>query len=233
MRLRPFALVLVLAPWPATAAEVAVGPAVGLSLDLPDAVSGDHTAFGAGVRLAAPLRVGLGPAAALRVVPSLDFAGGRDRVTWEQDLNGAPVRFVSDDHGAWLLAAALVLGPELRLPVDGLDPFVGAGAGLAWVTNYHAFSGVAAQQLLDPAENDLGDPGNIDPYSARFAPVTELWLGVRPALSERVALVVETGYSVAFVGEGALKKTPEGSSAQREPYGWNALRFSAGVSFAL
>jgi len=230
-------VLLLLAPLaltgPAVAADMSFGVGLAASTDLPDKVSGDYAKFGVGPGLHLPFRVDLAPFARLRVSARIDSGFGSNRVTWRQYVDGEEVRFYDDDHWSMLLAGALTAGGEFMPPVElPVMPYLGVGFGAAWVGTYHSFGG-ATQHLLDEDANDLDSSSNIDPYTTQFTFISDIDLGAELDLSEALALWFELGYSIAFVSEKELKKTPAVYDALRSPYGWNAARLGVGVSFAL
>ena len=135
-----------------------------------------------------------------------------------------------------LTAASLTVGAEARVPDEDLPvvPLAGFGVGGAWVGTWHSFgvaeSGADTTLLLDPAENDLSDPNNIDPYATNLALLVDVYGGAAIPLTDSLDGVVEIGYSVAFLPGEELQKATPGLDAQRDAFGWNALRLQAGVS---
>lgn len=234
--MRCFILAALILPAPALAGDVALGALVGTSFDLPDASSGEHTRFGPGGSLSVPLRVELAPYAFFRATLRADAGTGRDRVSWAAVAGDQDVRLASSDHWAMLTAASLTVGAEGRLPGEDLPvvPLAGFGVGGAWVATWHSFgvsdSGVDTTILMDPAQNDLADPNNIDPYAANLALLVDVYGGAAIPLSDSLDGVVEIGYSVAFLPGEELQKATPGLDAQRDAFGWNALRLQAGVS---
>lgn len=217
-------------PAPPARAPLEVGLGAGVSLDLPD--RGGPTRLGPGAGLEIPVRLPLTPHASLRARARLDYGGaGHDRVSWAVPVDGELVRFHHDDHFTLLLAAGATVGPELTIPLDApVQPYVAVGAGLAWLGTYHSFGGDTAH-LLDPAQNDLDDPTNIDPYTSQLAVLTEAGVGLRT--TGRTRLWGELGYTNAWAAARPLARTPAELDARREPYGWNALRVAAGVAWSL
>ena len=65
----------------------------------------------------------------------------------------------------------LTAGFDVVVPGDlPVSPYVGAVCG-AWIANYHSLGG-DTQVLLDPSQNDLDDPGNVDPYTTQVTWLT-------------------------------------------------------------
>ena len=210
----------------AYAGGLAVGVGVGVVKDMPDA----HARFGVGPTLQIPVRYEIAPRAFLRVDLQAAFATGHDRLTWGREIDGAEVRFYSDDHWSLVASGALMVGADVMLP-DDLPVYVGVQAGLGMIGNYHALGGTSAAVLLDPDQNDIGDTGNIDPSSMAIVPVSALHVGALLPIGDGLDLWGEVGYTVAFLGAKPLTKTPSGLGATREPFGWNPLRVVVGVSF--
>lgn len=213
----------------AGSARAATGGEIGLvggaAVDLPDVETIRHTRFGPGPWLLIPVGFRLNDWAALRVSLRVDWGAGRDRLSWTRTVDGETQRFFDDAHDAWFLGAGITIGPEVRLPVTDrffLDLGVEAGMMVGWT--FHVL-GEDALAILD----DDAPAGGLDPYSVQPAFLTEVHFGGGVHLSPAVALTLETGYSVAFFGEGALANTDPDVAAVREPFGWNALR--AGIGF--
>jgi len=234
--MRILALALAVIPATAVAAEGSVGVQLGATLDLPDRVSGGYTRFGPGGGLAVPVRFRVGEHAYLRAALRLDAATGNDRVTWNEIAGDRTVRMSSRDHFTLLTAAALTVGGEVRAPVDwAIVPFGGASVGGTWVGTWHSFgisdSGVDTTPLLDPAQNDLGNPNNIDPWAGGLAVLAELHLGAAMPVGTGLELLFEVGYGVAFLPEAELRKAPPALQARRSAFGWNPLRIQLGAAF--
>lgn len=230
----PLTLLAVLVSAPGMAAEpgdLSLGVGVALSVDLPDPVSKGDARFAPGPSLLIPFRWTLVPLARARLGLRADLGTGTDTVRWTEEVDGEPVELQSSGHFAMFVGVTLTAGVDFLLPTPGkVAPYLGADLGLAWVGTYHSFDG-ATQVLLDPAQNDLDDPGNVDPFTTQWTALTDLHGGVDVPLSEGVALWVETGYSVAFLNSRDLRKTPPELDATRDAFGWNAFRIGAGVSF--
>ncbi len=200
-------------------------------MDLPDKISKDYARFGPGPSLQIPIRYALAPSARLRATVRADFGAGKDRVTWGESIDGAEQRFFDDDHFAMFLATGLTVGPEIVIPMRGaVAPYFAAEAGGAWVGTYHSLDGVT-QRIMDPAENDLKDAGNIDPYTSQVAFLSDVHVG--GMTTGDIGAWFELGYSMAFVGESDLTKTIAIYNARRSAYGWNAARIGAGVNIRL
>lgn len=213
--------------------DLSVGVGLSVVADLPDTASGDHTRFRPGPGLALPLRYQLAPLARIRITPRLDLETGTDRVRWEQEIDGEPTSLYADGHWAALFGVSLSAGADLLLPLDlPVAPYLGAELGVASVTTWHSLGGVT-QPLLDPEQNDLENPRNVDPYTTQATFLTELHAGADLPVSDRLAIWIETGYSVAFLNARPLRKTPPELKATRDPYGWNAFRIGGGIVFRL
>jgi hypothetical protein len=206
---------------PAAAVDLAVGGGAAVQFDLPDRAGG--AGLGAGPALHVPVLVGLGPAAALRFVPEVSFGWGAGRVSWD-DPSG--VRYVDDGAQLVVAGVGLGIGAEARLPVEVVRPYFGATLGLGWYGTWYGLDGAAAAALV-PADAQVG------PRVGGVVPSGALALGLRPELAERVALQVETGYSVAFLGARGLTGAIDGVDARREAVGLNAIRFGLGLLFSL
>lgn len=203
-----------------------LGAAAGLAVDLPDRASADHTRFGAGPRLVLPLRIGFDAPVRLRVDLEGEGAGGVDRLEWTAD----DTRVQDDDtHKAFLGLIGLHGGADVVIPTGGrVQPHVGASIGVAGVGVFHALRGGSAE-LLDPDQNDLGNPRNLDPHTVQVAVVPQVALGLVATLSDRVDLLVETGYAGAFLPTAPLRRTAEVQGAERSALAWNPFRASVGV----
>jgi len=228
-------LALLLVPAPALATDVSVGAQAGVSIDLPDPTSSDHTAFSPGPSLTVPVRVGLAPGAYLRAALRADMGVGSDRVSWAASRGGEDVRIASSDHWAMLTAASLVVGLEGRIEDElPVEPLLGFGVGGAWVATWHSFGpsddGTDTTFLLDPEQNDLNDPNNRDPYAMSFTPMVDVYVGGALPLSDALEVGLEIGYSVAFLPDAALQSAPPDIDARRDAFGWNALRIQVGAA---
>ena len=223
-------LALVMAPAVA-GVEVRVGAGLGLVADLNDRVSNGETRLRAGPSLVVPVRFEVSPHVRLRVDLNLETASGVDELTWLGDVDGVPVRRTdADGHLAIFGGLGLNFGLQASVPVRGpARPYLAAGGGLFGVGMYHALRDGTAV-LLDPDQNDLGDPGNIDPYTLSVAGNLFVAGGVEVEVQKRVELWVEIGYSAALVGAAPLRKTPEAFDARREAFVWNPLRAGLGVT---
>ncbi len=200
-------------------------------MDLPDKISKDYARFGPGPSMQIPIRYALAPSARLRATLRADMATGTDRVTWGESIDGEEQRFFDDDHFAMFVASALTVGPEIVIPLDGpVAPYFGVEAGAAWIGTYHGLNG-PPQRFMDPAENDLKDPGNVDPFTSQLAFVSDIHAG--GMTTGDVGVWFEAGYSIAFVGESDLTKSIDAYNARRAAYGWNAARIGAGVNLRL
>lgn len=230
------ALPLALLPVSASAGDVSLGVTLGGALDLPDKASGDHTRFGPAGTLSIPVRVELAPSAWFVARLRADVGTGHDRVSWLQPAGEDAPRLAASEHWAMLGAGGLTLGLEGRVPTDGsLRPFAGFGVGGAFVGTWHSFgvsdSGVDTTVLLDPEQNDLSDPNNVDPYATGITLLTDIYGGVAVPASDTVEVTAEIGYSVAFLPSAELKKATPGIDARRDAFGWNTLRLQVGASF--
>ncbi len=214
--------------------RVSLGLGAGVSADLDDRASAGETRFSAGPSLVVPLRVQLVPSLRFRIDVRLESGFGVDQLTWSQPVDDGALRLTDDDsHGAFLGAVALEGGFDVSLPVQGpAVPYVMGGLGFAVVGNYHALRGGSAV-LLDPDQNDLGNPRNVDPYTVQVAALASLGLGVNIRVFERVDLWVETGYAAAFIAPRTLRKTPPELDARREAFAWNPIRAGAGFQVRL
>jgi hypothetical protein len=214
--------------------EAALGVGLGLSADLADAASAGETRLRPGPELTVPLRLRLLDPLRLRVDLSVTYASGVDELTWQDSAEGVPVRRTdADSHAAFFGGVRGSAGLEVQIPLSGrVRPFFAADVGVAGVGMFHALREEAAV-LLDPAQNDLGDPGNIDPYTIQPALWTHAAVGATAQLNDRLELVVELGYGSAFVGSRALAKTALAQDARREAFALNPLRAMVGVAWKL
>lgn len=226
---------LVGAPSAAVAGDVAsLGLSVGLVGDLRDRASQGETRLSPGVSVAVPLRLSV--LDALRVRADLHFstAWGDDQLTWTRTVGDSSVRLQdAGSQTAYVGVLGLSVGIEAHVPVKGaVRPYGYATVGVAGVGVYHALRGETAE-LLDPAQNEIGNPRNLDPYTLQAALEAGAGLGVSARVSRKVEVWFETGYSGAFVGPATLRKTAPSAEARREAFAWNPLRASVGVVFPL
>lgn len=229
-----------LCPAVASAGDLSVGFGLGAAKDLPDIQT--FGKFSVGPSLQIPFRMGLGDRASFRATIIADGASGNDRVTWGIPVPStapntpASVRYASDAHFTYMVAAGLTVGLEASAKPSGWTPFIGVDAGPELANTYHSFGtdNDNTQILLTGLTDDELKNGNtLDPYTSQIAWLTDLRVGVHGPLSNGLDLWVETGYSNAFLGAKALTKPPDAISARREPYGYNAVRLAVGLSFAL
>lgn len=211
--------------------DARVGVGLGLSADLPDGASAGETRLRPGGYVGVPVRLDVAPLVRLRGDVRLELAGGVDELTWDEAVDGATVRRTdADGHLAIVGALGFELGASVYAPVAGrARPFLGLGGGLMAVGVYHALRDETAV-LLDPTQNDLGNPRNIDPYTVQAVGTVHVVGGVDVRLTRRVELSVEVGYGSALVGARALRKTAAASDARREAFGWNPLRAGLAVT---
>lgn len=212
----------------AWAADLSLGVLGTVGSDLADATFADRTAhypFGGG--LLVPLRWSPRPGAALRVSLDLEALGGHDTVVWDTPS----ATYASTDHWSMAGVALLDVGGELEfVPSAVVTPYLGAGLAAGLVANFHSFGG-DTEELLDPTQNDLDNPSNVDPYTVAGVPGATAWFGLRVGRS--VALDLEAGYTVAFVPAEALQKSPEQLGAQRSAYALDVLRIGVGIAVPL
>ena len=208
-----------------------MGVQVGGVYDFADQASGEHTNFGFGPTLALTYRLHFAEFARARFGLQSHLATGSDRVTWQVEVDGEPMRLHSDEHFAMVVGAGVTAGFDVMVPKEmAITPYFGGDVGVSWFGTYHSLGG-ETQVLLDPEQNDLDNPNNVDPYTSQFAWVTEFHFGLEKDFGDRVLVHFETGYQMAFLDSQPLKKASEGYDARREAYGWNALRLGLGVAF--
>ncbi|MFZ5482531.1 MAG: hypothetical protein ACOZNI_37560 [Myxococcota bacterium] len=206
-----------------------VGVAAALTRDLPDAsLASEGARFGFGGGIVVPVRYELAPGASLRATLEATGAQGTDRVEWTARSSGERVLYYSDAHWAMYGATTLALGPELSLR-GRVAPYLGASAGGALVATWHSFWGDSAV-LLDPDQNDLDDPGNVDPWTLQGVPAAGAHVGVRIGAEDRVALEVEAGYTMAFLPAAPLRKSTPALDASRSAYALDVMRLGLGIS---
>ncbi len=215
---------LILAAAIAFAASVELGATAGVAGDLADdPPAGDGRAsLGPAGTLRTRLEVGFG-AAALRVQVAGLTGPGRDTVYWWEDGWQS-----STEHWTWLGGVTVGAGPMVRVPVSRSVQFgAGATAGVMGVGSFHDFGG-STQYLLDPAQNDLDDPDNLDPYTIQAVPSAEMVASLR--LGHGLAAELELGYTLALVPAADLSGTPPESSARRTAFALGAVFIALGVS---
>lgn len=225
----------------AQAGELSLGVGVEGGLDLADRQGSEAWAsFGPGLGLALPVRYSLGERADLRATVRGNLASGADRVTWQDQVPGVegavPVQYASEEHWAMQVGAGLTVGLDTRLKDEGLQPYLGAELGPFWVLNYHSFGASSGTQALlsEYSDEELANANTVEPHTSTLTLWTDLHAGGRLPLGDGgLDLWFETGYSTAFVGARPLTRTDPAISAQREAYGWNAIRLGVGVAFAL
>jgi hypothetical protein len=227
-----FVLLALSASTSSSAVDKSLAVQLGGVLDLPDAVSSDHTRFGVGPSVAVMVRAQLTPFSRLRFGVQGHLATGSDKVTWEVEIDGSPVRMYDQDHFSLFAGVAGTVGLDVMVPGElAITPYFGGDVGALWVGTYHSFSG-DTQPLLDPIQNNLENSGNVDPFTTQAVWLTEFHAGVEKTFGDRISAQLEAGYQMAYLGRAALKKTPEALDARREAYGWNALRLGLGFAVA-
>jgi opacity protein-like surface antigen len=216
------------------APSVHVGVAAGVAADMPDAASEEGTRLGPGPEVSLPVRVGLTEVIRLRADLRLGFGSGVDRLTWTEQIDGVDVRRVdTGTHAAYVGTIGLELGLDVVVPVQGdLRPHLGGSLGGAAVAAFHSLRGDTAV-LIDPEQNDLDDPRNLDPYTIQMVWSASAAAGMTWRVSERLDLLVEIGYGSAFVPARRLRKSPDILDARREAFGWNPFRATVGLLFEL
>ncbi len=204
-----------------------VGGAAGFDLPGPDA-----GAFGIAPALYVPVVAGLTPAAGLRFTVRLEGGPGTDQVSWAESVDGTAARIVSASEFALVLTAIATVGPDIQIPVSGsVAPYFGAEVGGGVAAVYHSLGGPTAF-LIDPQQNDLDDPGNIDPYTLSPVLASDLHFGTR-STGDGLGWWAEVGYGSAWLGSAPLRKSLPIADARRQAIGWNPVRVGVGVAFAL
>lgn len=229
----PWLVLGLLGTGPAVAGEtlVSLGAGVGVAADMRDAASEGQTRFGVAPSLSIPLRVQPLSYLRWRLDVRLDVGWGVDQLTWASEIEGTTVRATDDDsHLAIVGVLEGATGFDVVVPVQGrARPYLGATLGVAGVGVYHALRGSSAV-LLDPDQNELGNDGNIDPHTVQAVLTASALAGVTiEVVPSKVELFVEMGYSGAFAGPRALRKTAAELDARREAFAWNPVRASLGV----
>lgn len=222
-------MLLALLPSAVAAAPVwSVGVLGAVATDLPDSTFADPSArFSFGGGLIVPVRWSPRPGASVRMTVTALGAGGHDTVAWVED----GVAYESRDHWSLVSVGQVTLGGEFEVaPSAVVTPLLGAGLGAGVVGNFHSFGG-DTQALLDPAQNELDNPQNIDPYTVGAVPAAEAWAGLR--VGRTVAFAVEAGYTLSLVPAEQLQKTPAELGARRSAYALDLLRVAVGLSVPL
>lgn len=211
----------------AFAASVELGATAGVAGALADdPPEGDGRAsLGPAGTLRTRLEVGFG-AAALRFQVASFTGPGRDTVYWWEEGWQA-----SADHWTWLGGVTVGAGPMVRVPLSrSVQLGAGATGGIMGIGAFHDFGG-RTQYLLDPKQNDLDDPDNLDPYTIQAVPSAELVTSLR--VGRRLAAELELGYTLALVPAADLSGTPPESSARRTAFTLGAVFIALGVSAPL
>jgi hypothetical protein len=219
----------------AAAPGVGVGVGVGVQTDFRDRGTVD-THLQPGPTLSVPVRVALAPSVMLRTGVRLGFAQGVDTLTWGTDIDGLSVR-VEDDgtHKAFGFTALAELGVDVAAPVRGpVAPYGALDLRGGWAGMYHALAG-NSRVLLDPAQNDLGSPSNVDPYTMSGVLGGGVGVGVRASIGAPksqgrppLSLEAEVGWSGSWWGTADVRKAPPTIEARREAFAWDGL--SAGIA---
>ncbi len=230
-------------PWACLLTSAAIaGPAIGVGVGA--GVQSDFMDRGVvtthlqpGPTLSVPVRVALTPSVMLRTGVRLGFAQGIDMLTWGTAVDGLSVR-VEDDgtHKAFGLSALAEVGLDVAAPVRGpVAPYAALDLRGGWAGMYHALAG-NSRVLLDPAQNNLGSPSNVDPYTASGTLGGGVGLGVRADVGANktstgrapLSIEAEVGWSGAWWGAAEVRKAPPELDARREAFAWDGL--TAGVA---
>jgi hypothetical protein len=219
--------------------EVHAGVGIGVMADLADAASRaglasePDTRWGPGFSVSVPVRVAVHDLVRLRVDPRLEVAQGVDQLTWDAGVFGVDARAQDDGaHEAWLGLLGLDLGAEVMVPVGGpVRPTLHAAFGLWGVGTFHALRGQSLA-LLDPAQNDVGDVRNLDPYALQLVPGGIVGAGVQAAVADGVQVGVELSYGGGYARPAALRKAPDALDARREAFAVNPIRATLTVLFS-
>lgn len=211
----------------AWAVDLELGVAAGVLADLPNAapIGNDRSSWFPGGELRTTFEANFG-AAGLRATWVSAAGPGADTVYYYDERWK-----VSDDHWAFLASSGLLVGPAVRFPATSpVQAVFSASAGVMALGTFHDFGG-ETQILLDPEQNDLDNPDNIDPYTLQALPVFDLAGGFRTG--KRVALTVELGYTAAHVPAKVLEGSPSEAGAKRTALALNAVRLAVGVTVPL
>ncbi len=240
---RAFFLILsAIVPASALAGGLSVGVGVDASVDLPDPKGTMSYSKGfAGAGLMIPVRYDLSDYASFRATVRTAFAPGHDRVSWGTPVPStsvdqpSEVRHASTDHWAMLAAGGLTVGLEAATKESGLSPYFGVETGPVLVNTYHSFDADSGTSTLlsELTEDELKNPSTIEPFTSKLTLLTDLHAGVRTRGESGMGFWAEAGYATAFLKAQPLPHTKEILNAQRDPYGWNALRLGFGVQFAM
>lgn len=239
---RAFLLMLsAIVPTSALAGGLSVGVGLDASVDMPDPKATMSYSKGfAGAGLMIPVRYDLSDYASFRATVRTAFAPGHDRVSWGTPIpstSDAPdeVRVASTEHWAMLAAGGLTIGLEAATKETGLSPYFGVETGPVLVNTYHSFGADSGTSTLlsELTPEEQASSGTIEPFTSQLTLLTDLHAGVRTRGESGVGFWAEAGYAAAFLRAKPLPNTKAELNAQRDPYGWNALRLGVGVQFAM
>lgn len=212
---------------PALAAEVSVGLMGGVNIDLPDKQSKGYAKIKPGPMVVVPIRWHATDLVAVKGSLRFDMAGGTDRVTWSQWVDGQDMRFFDDDSAAVLGGFGASLGAELHLPLEWVvRPYGGAEIGVMGVGVWHTL-GSESEVIYDSSTG-----GAVGPSTMQAAVVTDVHVGARLVFG-KVSIMAELGYASSYLPAKKLAKTLVELDARREALGWNAFRAGAGFAISL
>jgi hypothetical protein len=214
-----------------------VGGAVGLQTDFLDRGRVD-TRLQPGPVVAVPVRIAATPSVTVRTGLRFGFAQGVDTLTWGTTVDGFTAR-VEDDgsHKAFAVTGLAEVGLDVAAPVRGrVVPYAVVDLRGGFAGMYHALAG-NSRVLLDPAQNNIGSPSNVDPYTTSGTLGGGLGLGVRTALGGGAAapreaplsLEVEVGWSGAWWGAADVRKASPALDARREAFAWDGVTASVAL----
>ena len=215
----------------AAALDLEVGAMLGIAIDMPDASPRAKPASFIAPSLSVPIGIRVNEYARLRAEVQLEYGFGSDTVSWD------PVRFDNRRYASgremkgWLGSAALLLGGDVTLPVDGgFRPYLGATMGPAWMANFHNLDSC---ELMDPSLNDCRNANNIDPWASQVVLASDFHVGGFIGPADGLHFSAELGYSSAWLDTAPLKKSAAGRQVQRQSFGWNPVRFDVGIVLPL
>jgi hypothetical protein len=132
---------------------------------------------------------------------------------------------------------ALTVGGGYEVTIPNVEffrvfqPFIGGSVVVGWVYVWPDL-GIDEAVILDPNENNLGDPDNIDPWSSQGPEVGgEVYGGFHINPNEVFRFVFEAAYLNLHVEKAFLTKATEGFEAEHLAFTLSQFRFGWGIEF--
>ena len=211
-----FGLLLLVTPAWASPQVALMG---GLSKERSDNLSpADGGGTGGLVRL--PILVSFGESIRLRSDAAWRWSSVPARVTWDDLIDGLPIKLYDDGVGT-VSMASLAMGIDVLVPIRWCSPYLGISAG----------AGVVGLSLRSATFQSIGSQLD-EQVTSSVSPLAEVRLGIEKQISDAVALSLEMGYSTALLSESSLSGIEGVSTVQRETIGLNPISVTLGLKLS-